>query len=82
MQFSPFSSHLIPLRSKYPPQHPVLKHPVYVPPLMSETKFSFLILKKIFFLKYIEFYYRKYMFNCSISCDYKATSLGLNISEV
>jgi hypothetical protein len=27
MQFSPFSSHLIPLRSKYPPQHPVLKHP-------------------------------------------------------
>jgi hypothetical protein len=26
MQFSPFSSHLIPLQSKYPPQHPVLKH--------------------------------------------------------
>jgi hypothetical protein len=26
MQFSPFSRHLIPLRSKYPPQHPVLKH--------------------------------------------------------
>jgi hypothetical protein len=24
MQFSPFSRHLIPLRSKYPPQHPVL----------------------------------------------------------
>jgi hypothetical protein len=22
MQFSPFSRHLIPLRSKYPPQHP------------------------------------------------------------
>jgi hypothetical protein len=27
IQFSPFSHHLIPLRSKYPPQHPVLKHP-------------------------------------------------------
>jgi hypothetical protein len=27
MQFSPFSRHLIPLRSKYPPQHPALKHP-------------------------------------------------------
>jgi hypothetical protein len=27
MQFSPFSLHLIPLESKYPPQHPVLKHP-------------------------------------------------------
>jgi hypothetical protein len=27
MQCSPFSCHLIPLRSKYPPQHPVLKHP-------------------------------------------------------
>jgi hypothetical protein len=27
MPFSPFSRHLILLRSKYPPQHPVLKHP-------------------------------------------------------
>jgi hypothetical protein len=27
MQFSLFSFHLIRLRSKYPPQHPVLKHP-------------------------------------------------------
>jgi hypothetical protein len=27
MQFFPFSRHLIPLRSKYSPQHPVLKHP-------------------------------------------------------
>jgi hypothetical protein len=26
MQFPPLSRHLIPLRSKYPPQHPVLKH--------------------------------------------------------
>jgi hypothetical protein len=26
MQFSPFTRHLIPLWSKYPPQHPVLKH--------------------------------------------------------
>jgi hypothetical protein len=40
MQFSPVSCHLIPFRSKYPPQHPVLKKPlVYVPPLMSETTF-------------------------------------------
>jgi hypothetical protein len=27
LQFPPFSSLLIPLRSKYLPQHPVLKHP-------------------------------------------------------
>jgi hypothetical protein len=27
MQFSPPSRHFIPLWSKYPPQHPVLKHP-------------------------------------------------------
>jgi hypothetical protein len=27
MQFSPLSCHLISLRSKYPPQHPVFKHP-------------------------------------------------------
>jgi hypothetical protein len=26
-EFSPTSYHLIPLRSKYSPQHPVLKHP-------------------------------------------------------
>jgi hypothetical protein len=39
MQFSPFSCHLISLRSKYPPHHLVLKHSVYVPPLISETKF-------------------------------------------
>jgi hypothetical protein len=38
MQFSPFSRPLIFHRSKYPPQHTVLKHSVYVPPLMSETK--------------------------------------------
>jgi hypothetical protein len=33
MQFSPLSRHSIPLRSKYPPQHPVLKHPqsVFLP---------------------------------------------------
>jgi hypothetical protein len=39
MQFSPLSHHPIPLQSKYPPQHRVLKHSVYVPPLMSEAKF-------------------------------------------
>jgi hypothetical protein len=38
MQFSPFSRHLIPVRSKYPPQQPVLKHSL-CSPLMSETKF-------------------------------------------
>jgi hypothetical protein len=27
MQVSPTCCHLIPLRSKYSPQHPVLKHP-------------------------------------------------------
>jgi hypothetical protein len=27
MQFSPTSYDFIPLRSKYSPQHPVLKHP-------------------------------------------------------
>jgi hypothetical protein len=27
MQFPPVSRHIIPLRSKYSPQHPVLKHP-------------------------------------------------------
>jgi hypothetical protein len=39
MQFSPTSCYLISLRSKYSPQHPVLKLSVYVPPLLSETKF-------------------------------------------
>jgi len=33
MQLSPFPCHLIPLRSKYSPQHPILKHPqpVFLP---------------------------------------------------
>jgi hypothetical protein len=40
MQFHPISRHFISLRSKYSPQHPVLKHPqVFVPPLMSQNKF-------------------------------------------
>jgi hypothetical protein len=39
IHFYPTSYHFVPLRSKYSPQHPVLKHPVYVPPLMPETKF-------------------------------------------
>jgi hypothetical protein len=30
MQFSPYTRHLIPFRSKYPPQHPVLKHPQFM----------------------------------------------------
>jgi hypothetical protein len=39
MQSFPTSWHFISLQSNYPPQHPVLKHPQSVPPLMSETKF-------------------------------------------
>jgi hypothetical protein len=33
MQLSPISYHFIPVRSKYSPQHPVLKHPqsMYLP---------------------------------------------------
>jgi hypothetical protein len=30
MKFSPTSSHLVSLWSKYSPRHPFLKHPVYV----------------------------------------------------
>jgi hypothetical protein len=40
VQFPPISRHFNSLRPKYSPQHPILKHPqVYVPSLMSETKF-------------------------------------------
>jgi hypothetical protein len=39
MQFSSTSYHFIPLRSKYLPQHRSQTPSVYVPPLMSETKF-------------------------------------------
>jgi hypothetical protein len=39
LQFPPPSHHLIPPRSKYPPQHRFQTPSVYVPPLMSETKF-------------------------------------------
>jgi hypothetical protein len=38
MQFSPSLYHFISLLPKYSPQHPVLKHLVYVPPLMSEIQ--------------------------------------------
>jgi hypothetical protein len=31
VQFSPTSCHIISLRSKYSPQHPVLKHPQSMP---------------------------------------------------
>jgi hypothetical protein len=40
MQFSPTSCHFIPLRSKYSPQHPVLKHPQSVVCIL-EYKFTF-----------------------------------------
>jgi hypothetical protein len=40
MQSSPASCHFLSLRSKYSPQHPVLKHrPICVLPLVWETKF-------------------------------------------
>jgi hypothetical protein len=39
MQFYSPSRYFILLESKYPPQHPVLKHPQSITPLMSETKF-------------------------------------------
>jgi hypothetical protein len=40
IQFPSISRHFIPPRSKYSPQHPVLKYPQSVfPPLMLETKF-------------------------------------------
>jgi hypothetical protein len=38
MQSSPASQHFLPLRSKYSPQHPVLKH--LCSPLVWETKFN------------------------------------------
>jgi hypothetical protein len=38
MQLSQPSRQFIPLRSKYPPQHPVLKHPQSMFLLLSETK--------------------------------------------
>jgi hypothetical protein len=31
MQSSPASHHFLPLKGKYSPQHPVLKHPQFVP---------------------------------------------------
>jgi hypothetical protein len=39
MQFSPFSRHHIPFRSKYLPARCSQTPWIYVPPLMSETKF-------------------------------------------
>jgi hypothetical protein len=39
MQFSPTSYQFIPLWLRYSPQHPVLKYPQSVSPLMAETKF-------------------------------------------
>jgi hypothetical protein len=42
MQFSPFSRYLIPLRSKYPPQHPVFKHPqsMFLPSTIIKMRVS------------------------------------------
>jgi hypothetical protein len=35
MQFSPTCYHFISLRSKYSPQHPVLKHPQFIPAIFN-----------------------------------------------
>jgi hypothetical protein len=37
MHSSPVSRHFLPLRSKYYPQHPALKHPQCVLPLVWRT---------------------------------------------
>jgi hypothetical protein len=39
VQFSPVSCHFIPLRSRYSPQHPVLKHPQSVFFPSDDTEF-------------------------------------------
>jgi hypothetical protein len=39
MCFSPFPCYLVPLRPKYSPKHPILKHPVYDPRSMWYSKF-------------------------------------------
>jgi hypothetical protein len=46
MQFSPFSCHLISLRSEYPPKHPVLKHPKSMFLLLFRMNFIFKVLKE------------------------------------
>jgi hypothetical protein len=38
MYFSPFPCSLVPLRSKYSPQHPILKHPR--PTFLPQCEFS------------------------------------------
>jgi hypothetical protein len=39
MQSSPLSCYLVPLMSKYPPQHPTLEDLQPVPPTLWETRF-------------------------------------------
>jgi hypothetical protein len=43
-EFSPFLSHLFPLRSKHSPQHPVLKHPQSVV-FSKSARLSFIPMK-------------------------------------
>jgi len=38
MQYFPASCYFLPLISKYYSQHPLLKHPMYILPLGSDTK--------------------------------------------
>jgi hypothetical protein len=54
MQFSPISCHLIPLRSKYSPQHPVLTHSVYVRLLVSEKGTRINRRKSAYIMKQLE----------------------------
>jgi hypothetical protein len=55
MQFPPFSRHLIPLRSKYPPQHPVLKHPqsMFLPECRDQVSRPYRTTGKIIVLKVV-----------------------------
>jgi hypothetical protein len=50
MQSSPASRHFFPLRSKYSPQHPVLRHPQYVFPLSMRDQISFPSIWREYFL--------------------------------
>jgi hypothetical protein len=52
MKFSPFPSWLIPLRPKYSPHHPILKHPQ--PTLRETLKVEYINLCLQFIYKTVE----------------------------